>query len=144
MGQKRLIRIICVVTVLVAVFVIAHTGLSQVKHQRIRSSVKNRFGGYTFYSPTGKKTGLSKPNRKGGYDYYDGQGNKVGSLKARDKRGRFYNYYDANGIKTGTLRKRASGIYYYQDINSGSIVDSIPEKRGELGSLSPQTFQGEE
>jgi len=121
----------------------AGTAFSQVKYQRVRSAEKNSLGGYDYYNSAGKKTGYSRLHRKNGYNYYDNEGNKVGSLKLKNKLKKTYTYYDSQGIRKGTLKRRASGIYYYKDRDSHNIVDSVPSVKGELGSLSPNVFQGD-
>jgi hypothetical protein len=138
---KKIVQ--CTVMVLIAVFTLSQTGFTQVKAQKTRSSSRNTYGGYDFYGKGGLKSGYSKKNRKGGYTFYDSKGNKTGRLKPRGKSKSTYIYYDADGIRKGVIKKRASGSFSYRDAQSGATIESSPSVKGDVGSLSPSTIQGD-
>lgn len=139
--RKKSRQIGCVLIGLIIIFITTGIVFSQVRHQRVGGTKRNAVGGYDFFNAYGKRIGYSKRDSRGGYSFYDSQGNKIGALKRSDKSKRAYNYYDAEGIKRGVLRKRASGIFYYKDMDSDKMIDSIPEVRGDPGSLMPGTFR---
>lgn len=107
------------------------------------SSRKNALGGYDYYDQAGKRTGYSVPNRSGGYDYYDASGNKTGTLRKASKKDASYTFYDADRIRKGTLKRGATGTYSYRDVQRGTTTESASQLRKEIGSLSPETFQGQ-
>ncbi|MCX5711697.1 MAG: hypothetical protein NTY47_01320 [Candidatus Omnitrophica bacterium] len=132
----------CFFILIAAGFVISDSLFCQTEYQRAGSARKNSIGGYDFYDASGARTQYSKPNANGSYTFYNNEGNKIGNLRPADDSQKKFNYYDDEGIKRGTLKRAPSGIYYYQDLQSGAIVDSIPQTEGDLGSLSPEVFKG--
>jgi hypothetical protein len=106
------------------------------------ASRKNALGGYDYYDKKGKRVGYSIPNRSGGFDYYDASGNKIGTL-SRKEGDKSYIFYDGDKIRKGSLKRGATGTYSYRDIQRGTSTESATQLRTEVGSLSPETFQGD-
>lgn len=113
-----------------------------VEVQNAANARKNSQKGYDFYDSSGAKTGYSIPNKRGGYDFYDVHGNVTSSLRQEEKGKNTYAFQDASGIKKGSLKKAPSGEYIYKDKQSGRQASSAPYVRGDVGSLSPDVFQG--
>ena len=132
-----------VLPVLAAILLMSQEAFSGVELQKTGSAKKNVQKGYDFYDSSGAKTGYSIPNRHKGYDFYDTHGNKVSSLKKEEGSKNSYTFRDSYGIRQGGLKKGASGEYLYKDTRSGKAVSSVPQVQGDIGSLSPEAFQGE-
>ena len=130
------------IVLLLVSLLLVDSASAAVRLQRLGSTKANSQRGYDFYDTNEVKIGYSISNRRDGFNYYDGSGNKIGELKKPDKDKEVYTFYDASGIKKGILTKMPSGVYYYKDVQSGKLTDSIPQVPGRIGSLPPDLFQG--
>jgi S-adenosylmethionine hydrolase len=118
--------------------------LAQVEEQTTGETKGNAEGGYDFYNvKTKQKTGSSRKVREDIF-YYDRHGNLVGKAKKDRRNSRAYNYYNADGVRVGILKKKTDGSYSYMDNQSGKMIQARPLKRGDVGSLPPQTIKNKE
>lgn len=138
-GREKRSLFIAILLILSFLTVSAHAA---VRLQRLGSTKANSQKGYDFYDTNSVKIGYSASNRLGEFNYYDGSGNKIGELKKPDEKKEEYVFYDSSGIKKGVITKMPSGAYYYKDVQSGKLVDSVPQVPGKIGSLPPDIFQG--
>jgi len=117
---------------------------AQVEEQTTGETKENVEGGYDFYDvKTKKKTGSSRKVREDIF-YYDRHGILIGKAKKDRRNSRSYNYYNADGVRIGILKKRTDGSYSYMDNQSGKMIQARPLRRGDVGSLPPQTIKNEE
>lgn len=115
---------------------------AQVEEQSAGEAKSGTQGGYNFFNTkTKEKTGFSKKKRSD-IVYYDKRGNIIGTLKKDRRRKDAYNFYSPEGIRMGALRKRVNGAYSYLDTHDGATFEVLPLSRGEVSSLSPETFIG--
>ncbi|PIU42203.1 MAG: hypothetical protein COS99_01490 [Candidatus Omnitrophica bacterium CG07_land_8_20_14_0_80_42_15] len=134
---------ILIAAIIIFCFILSSKAFSGTIYQRTGGVRKNSSGGYDFYNSSGQRKGSSASTGRG-YTFYDSKGNKVGTLKKSTKSRRAYTYYDAEGIRRGYLKKSVTGGYYYQDVQSGKIVDALPQSSSGIGGLSPDVFQGQQ
>ncbi|MDD4955984.1 MAG: hypothetical protein PHP17_08115 [Candidatus Omnitrophica bacterium] len=113
---------------------------AQVEEQTAGETKEGTEGSYDFYNTkTKKKTGSSRKVREDIF-YYDRHGNLIGKAKQDRRNKRNYNYYNADGVRVGTLKKRIDGSYSYMDSQSGKMIQTTPLKRGDVGSVPPQSI----
>ncbi|MDD4182378.1 MAG: hypothetical protein PHT53_00935 [Candidatus Omnitrophica bacterium] len=126
-----------------AVYLIPNLLFAQVEEQTTGEAKKSE-SGYDFYDiKTKQKTGSSRKIREDIY-YYDKHGNLVGKARKDRNNKRAYNYYNADGVRVGTLKKKTDGSYSYMNDQSGKITQTMPLKRGDVISLSPESLRGEQ